>query len=464
MRRRQIDWFGVLAAGVLVTVCAQAPGQEVMTGQGLLAGEVTESSVILQTRLTLAESVLDGDVPGTRGVACFELATNELFRAATRTEWLNARAENDFIVKIKITGLQPGTLYYYRAWVGRHPKLAQTDVARAFKTLPGAESDAPVKFVVGGAMNYRALQQEIAALPMQGNARADLSMGYPALRTLYRVRPDFYVAAGNSVFYDEPATEESMRRQWHVQFVLPRVTQFFSIVPAYWMRALEFGSSRREEAHSNSGEEGQSLLTSAATDWSVIATRLFREQLPVTDPSATNAVTYRTHRVSRHLQLWLLDAWNHRESKKTLWGGAQREWLQRTLKESDAAFKVVVSPEPLIGVGGEEDKAHRQEREEFFTWLKENAIVPERVLFLSGGLPWQQQVAHALGYEELTCGPLHAEIAAPPAVSVAAKRLYASGRVQGGYLEITCRASELRAVFCDELGKVMREVVRSGVQ
>ena len=39
-----------------------------------MAGEVTETSVILQSRLTRSTELVDGDLPGSPGVARFELS------------------------------------------------------------------------------------------------------------------------------------------------------------------------------------------------------------------------------------------------------------------------------------------------------------------------------------------------------------------------------------------------------
>ncbi|MFC1573634.1 hypothetical protein ACFL30_00460 [Candidatus Latescibacterota bacterium] len=48
--------------------------------QGEMAGEVSQTGVILQSRLTAADAPVDGDVPGSPGAACFELSTVQDFR------------------------------------------------------------------------------------------------------------------------------------------------------------------------------------------------------------------------------------------------------------------------------------------------------------------------------------------------------------------------------------------------
>ena len=60
----------LVAAAVLAACGAAAPAVEIaMTnGQGEIAGEVTSTSVILQTRLTSKEGWVDGDLPGVDGL------------------------------------------------------------------------------------------------------------------------------------------------------------------------------------------------------------------------------------------------------------------------------------------------------------------------------------------------------------------------------------------------------------
>ena len=61
--------------------------------QGILAGEVTQTSAILQTRLTAVPELTNGDVAGAAGVGRFEVATNDTFRDARQTSWLSRSSE-----------------------------------------------------------------------------------------------------------------------------------------------------------------------------------------------------------------------------------------------------------------------------------------------------------------------------------------------------------------------------------
>ena len=84
--------------------------------QGQLAGEVSDHSVILQTRITSSNPLFDkswSGIPGLTGWACFEISTTPDFKESFRTPWIKAVPDYDYIIKTKVTDLQPGTRCYY---------------------------------------------------------------------------------------------------------------------------------------------------------------------------------------------------------------------------------------------------------------------------------------------------------------------------------------------------------------
>ncbi|MCK4447591.1 MAG: PhoD-like phosphatase N-terminal domain-containing protein [Candidatus Marinimicrobia bacterium] len=101
-----------------------------------MAGEVTQTSVILQSRLTHGDKLIDGDLPGHPGIVCFEISESESFEKSFKTDWVMATSENDFIIKIKVTGLNPGTRYYYRLLYGENSKSYRKGRTCGFRTWP----------------------------------------------------------------------------------------------------------------------------------------------------------------------------------------------------------------------------------------------------------------------------------------------------------------------------------------
>src|SRR5688572_13905341 len=106
--------------GAVLTASSIARGG-IFLAQGELAAEATTHSVLLQSRLTAIagpELAEDGDIPGAAGVAAFQWSESPALEDSHQTEWLEAQAERDFIVRAALRDLKPGTVYYYRLVYG----------------------------------------------------------------------------------------------------------------------------------------------------------------------------------------------------------------------------------------------------------------------------------------------------------------------------------------------------------
>ena len=441
-----------------VVSAVSAPAAEVHLAQGILAGEVTQTSAILQTRLTAVTELTQGDVAGAAGTGRFEIATNETFQDVRRTPWLTAAAQGDFILKAHVDGLRPATVYYYRVVYGPDSSHTRQSAVAQFKTLPAPQAAAPVNFILTSCLNYAFFHEGTKGQP--GYQGADRRLGYPALDAVLRLQPDFCIFDGDCVYYDHPVatrakTQVELRRKWHEQYVQQRFVKLFARVPTYW---LKDDHDYRMNDSDPSGDYEPSHALGIAT---------FREQVPVVNPATPNAVTYRTYRISRDLQLWFPEGRDYRSPnampdgpEKSIWGAEQRAWLQRTLKESDATFKILVSPTPLIGPddGSKKDnqvnpRGFRHEGEAFFAWLKDNGVAPGQFYVICGDRHWKYHSKHATGFEELSCGALNRENArlgrAPgdpkstdPQSEV--KQFYTDKQPSGGFLRIAVQPGSTR--------------------
>ena len=96
-------------------------------------------------------------------------------------------------------------------------------------------------------------------------------------------------------------------------------------------------------------------------------------------------MSYRTIRWGRDLQIWLTEGRDFRSPnkqadgpEKTIWGVEQKAWFQRTVKESDATWKVLISPTPLVGPDrrGKNDNhanaGYAHEGDELRAWIQAN--------------------------------------------------------------------------------------------
>lgn len=432
MRFLQFFWLGAVGLLVFANCETKAPVPAYL-GQGMMSGEVTDQSVILQTRLTASDTLIDRDVPGQTGVVKFVLGTEEqLSKPDVQTDWLPADSTADYIVKAKITGLQPDQRYYYRALYGTDPDHARESPAATFRTNPGPESAAPVSFVVVTGMNYYHFHYGNYHGPDRYQG-ADKHLGYPALEAIAKLSPDYFIGTGDNVYFDHPAkvdydralargkqplpglfdgeavtTEAGMRRKYHVQFVQPRFRDLFRQVGTYW----------EKDDHDYRLNDADPY-----TDFPLsheLGIKNFKEQLPVTDPADPDAVTYRTIRLSRDVQIWLVEGRDYRSAndapdgpQKTIWGEEQKAWLKRTLLESDATFKFLISPTPMVGPDDAYKKDNhvnpegfRYEGDQFFAWLKENDFLNKNFYVICGDRHWQYHAVHPSGFEEFSTGAL----------------------------------------------------------
>lgn len=473
---------GVVAA--LSAVCRDSVGAEIGHLQGEMAGEVTAHGVILQSRLTQSEIGADGDVPGAVGAARFEIAEDRGFDGARLTPWVRADAEYDYVVKTKISGLAPGTRYFYRLLFGPNREDVRRGPVRSFKTLGGREANEPTSFVVVTGMNYAFFHHGRNGKPETAYQGADKQMGYPALAAIRELKPDFFVGTGDNVYYDHPAkgraTEPiAMRKKWHEQFVQPRFVELFTDVPTYWEKD---DHDHRYNDNDNSGDKPPS---------SELGIRIFKEQVPITDPGDPDAVTYRTHRVSRLLQIWLVEGRDYRSPnkspdgpEKTLWGKTQRAWLQQTLLESDAPVKILISPTPLVGPDDAYKKDNhtnldgfRHEGAAFLAWARENGFLEKGLYFVCGDRHWQYHSIHPTGFEEFSTGALvdaNARMGVPPGgkkgtdPNAEVRQPYSSKEPSGGFLSVVVSpgqeegAPTVRFDFYDEKGQLLHRVAKPG--
>lgn len=454
---------------------------EIFNAQGEIAGEPTQTSILLQTRLTAISGPAtneDGDIPGAAGVARFEFGTNPNFQTTFLTPLLRADPEHDFIVRARLEGLEAGTTYVYRLLYGESETDLKKGPPRSFRTLPDPAADAAISFVMGSCQNYAFFMRGIRGDGVGAAPEADRSEGYPSYAAMLALHPDFFVGTGDIVYYDHPAktaarTLEELRKKWHEQFRLPRMTRFFSSTPAFWSK--DDHDFRFNDADLV-GEKKPLPKTGIA---------VFREQMPLLPAGDETSPSYRTRRVHRHLQLWFTEGRDYRSPNnlrdgpdKTIWGQAQREWLDRTLRESDARWKVIISPTPMVGPDSNRKadnhanlKGFRYEADDFFSGLKRDGV--ENVMIFCGDRHWQYHSIHPLGFEEYSCGALNDENAISGVKSGSPDSTDPQGIVRqpflypkptGGFLHIALNGGSravLKISFCDDLGTVAYSVEKS---
>ena len=469
----------VLTLGILALLAGLSPAvtlaADLYRAQGEMTGEVSTTSAIVQTRLTSVDRNVDGDVPGAPGVVRFEYADNGQFERSRLTPWDSARAESDYIVKAVLGDLKPATRYYYRVLHGVDRESTRTGPTCSFRTLQGAAGTDAVSFVVVTGMNYSSFH---GAKRTEKGPRPDRAAGYPSLKTMIGMDLDFFVGTGDNVYYDgkvfRATTLPDLRRKWHEQLVQSRYVKLFRNVPTYWEKD---DHDHRYNDCDRAGDREPSSELGIAT---------FREQVPVVDPADREAKTYRTYRVNRDLQIWLVEGRDYRDPNKmpdgpdkTLWGADQIAWLKTTLLESDATFRLLISPTPLVGPDDAykidnhtNHKGFRHEGRQFFKWVVEHNLHQEGLFTLCGDRHWQYHSKDPLGIEEFSCGALvdeNSRLGRKPGdpkstdPNAEVRQFYTQKEPSGGFLRVTVgpgrepATGSARFTFTDEYGEVLYE-------
>lgn len=492
----------ILLVAVLMVACKDETPPPHHLGQGLMAGEATATSVIVQARLTMHPELIQGYSPGQAGYGQFEIDTDPEFQNPSTSDQIKALPGNDFIVKYQFSDLEPGTHYYYRLRFGPETRPEKLSDTATFRTLPGIDSHAEVSFVAVTGMNYyhHYFGKYDSAAAYAGE---DKALGYPALSAIKALGPDYFIGTGDNVYFDHPnkknferavqdekhpapgyfdgkevTDEAGMRRKYHLQFSQPRFRELLSGLATYW----------EKDDHDYRINDSDPYTVFPISH--ELGIKNFKEQLPVTPPRMPDTPTFRTHRVNADLQIWLLEGRDYRSANdmqdgpdKTLWGKEQLEWLKSTLLASGATFKIIISPTPMVGPDDAyktdnhvNHEGFRHEGDAFYQWLNENAFTDKNLYLVCGDRHWQYHAMHPSGFEEFSTGALvdnnsrAGRLAGDPKSTdpdALIKQLYVQGSAEaatGGFLHVSVsRSTGAPAAtfrFYDEHGVLLYEAIK----
>ncbi len=437
---------------------AQPAGLPTHQAMGTRVGDVTATSAILWTRLTAATvrnnegqlikgraqdykadslpaptvpaEQLEGACPGAPGRVRVRYGTKPDLADAATTAWAEVTEATDFIHQFPLAGLKPDTAYHYETETTGADGRAHGAFRGQFKTAPKPESETNLRFCVMTCQGY----------PDRGHPEGHSI--YPAMLAL---APAFTCLTGDLVYYDNDmprATSPRLARyHWERMFSLPRLVEFNRNVGTYWLKddhdILNDDSWPGTEMGSLTFAEGQ---------------RIFRQQAPMSD-----GPSYRTFRWGRDLQIWLSDGRDFRSPNKmkdgpdkTIWGKEQKAWFQRAVKESDATWRVLISPTPIVGpdrVGKNDNHAnagYRHEGDELRAWLQAN--VPDNFFVICGDRHWQYHSVHPkTGLREFSVGAASDEHAGgTPGENPEYHRFH---RVKGGFLSASIQSAAGRSTI-----------------
>ena len=368
---KQNSVFCLLLTSILIVSCGKSNPVGPWFGNGIHNGWVDQSSVVIWTRLTenpdlnssgspflklkpkdrqrldtlrnrdsihsaqipegLGLEDMEGACPGMDGEVRLSYYPEGLEANQVQVFWKRVNPDKNFTVQWELEGLQPGTRY--RLLVESRnigERNIFTSLEGSFQTAPDKQSIRALKFCVVTCHDY---------------IRRDDSLGgHRIYQSMDSQDPDFLIHTGDIEYYDKEnpwaMTEELMRFKWDRLFALPFQRDFYNRHTTYFMK--DDHDVLRDDCHPG--------------DW--YGTVSFERGLDIFDKEQFpyKEKPYKTIRWGRDLQIWLMEGRNYRTSNhlpdgpdKTIWGKEQKEWLFSSLKNSNAAFKLVISSTPIIG-------------------------------------------------------------------------------------------------------------------
>ncbi|MFT5886148.1 MAG: alkaline phosphatase D [Arcticibacterium sp.] len=380
---------------------------------GFKIGDVTNSSATILTRLCKTpkpvavyherkESVfrhpidfdndmpiheMEGAVPGSSGQVRIEFISEDTLISI---DWEYVSTYKDFTIKRKIDGLLSNTHYSIILQGRKDVKSPITEIRGSFKTAPSANEEAPVFFTTSTCQYYWSFDDSLR--------------GFKIYDSMLKLNPAFHCQTGDYVYYDKPGplvnNVELARHKWHAMNSWPSLLDFYGKTPLYLQK--DDHDLLKDDAGPSSTPLGSLSYEDGLAVW--------REQAPI------KGTPYRTFRWGKDLQIWSVEGREFRSKNKTpdapdktIWGKEQIRWFKETIEASDATFKILVSPTPIVGPDRSKGKFDNHSNASFQTegmWLRKY-LADHNVFVINGDRHWQYvSVDPETGLWEFSQGPV----------------------------------------------------------
>ena len=349
--------FGHSACAPVVTAVDQETGLSL----DYVVGDVTSDGAIVWLRAEAATRV------------SIQYDTEPFLSQFSATDPIPVEADSDNTVQIQLEGLEPGTVYYYRAWIAGK----KTGPIARFVTAPRADDNAVVKFCFS----------------------ADSRESYKPFVIMDAIRaqrPDFFLHLGDTIYADRGGAARRLPEFWAKY----RANRDDAASQRCFLETSWYVVWDDHEVEDNYAP-GNPLAP--------IGRKAFLDYWPIRrNPNEPERI-YRSFRWGQALELFLLDARQYRDPKKgTMLGKEQKKWLLDGLSSSSALFKFVGTSVTMYGGGSDRWDGYPKERADILSFIAEKKI--RGVVFLSGDLHYcaVSTIPRGKGMKEITAGPLAA--------------------------------------------------------
>jgi alkaline phosphatase D len=427
---------------------------------GIASGDVTNNSAVVWSRAK------------DRALMHVQYDTDQSFSHA-KSKTLLVDKLTDFAGHIKLDSLSPDTIYYYRVWFSsasdsnnnttKSLSTRPDSMIGSFRTAPDHLTSKPISFVVGGDLGG------------QNYCRRDGTGGiqdYPIFSIMQSLSPDFFIFNGDQIYGDNACSingPSNVTGWTNIEGNFPSVTdnkvnwnnqtQLQDVYNKHWeynradphlqgvLRNISMYSQADDHEVVNDYGGKWSYWTNATKNRTgfpnVVKAGInaFFNFSPIDRNKAEPNRIYRSFHWGKNFDLFLLDMHSYRsrndlpdtvQNNKTLLGRDQLHWLEQSLLNSTATWKVISADVPATipncfnkqlgcdnwatnGTSATFKETFTRERSDFLRFLDDHNIKNLVVVATDVHFPINILVeddpnrdGHNLVYYELVSGPLSA--------------------------------------------------------
>ncbi len=308
----------------------------------------------------------------------------------SQTGWLDVDPKRDFTKQVVLKDLKPRQAYVLKIESQSLRGEAGQTLTGSFRTATGGTDSEPFRFVVSTCQSWKTRDKGTAGLQI-----------YDHMRIL---DPAFFVHLGDIVYYDKRSaggdvdarTPELARFHWNRWYGCSDVVKFHQQVPSFFIK----------DDHDTVTNDSAPGMRVGDLTWDK-GLSIFREQAPM------GALTYRSRRWSKDLHFWIVEGRDYRSpnempdsDRKSIWGVEQKAWFKNEVLASDAPFKILFSPTPVVGP----DRASKRDNHSNRNWTYEGDEIrtfcsANNVIVISGDRHWQyHSIDDQTGLHEFSSG------------------------------------------------------------
>jgi len=303
-------------------------------------------------------------------------------------DWQQVNPEADFTYQFELSRLSAGE--EYKLIVEASPinvYQVSASLEGKFKTAPSEDVCSDVNFIVTTGTSY---------------GDVDSDNGYKFYTSSLKLDPEFFVHTGDIVYYDGMGKTAGLARwHWDRMYSYQNNIDFHRQVASYFIKD-------DHDTWMNDCWPGQETKFMGEFTYEE-GTQIFLDEVPMGEK------TYRTIRWGKDLQIWLVEGRDYRSAnpspdgpQKTIWGKEQMDWFKTTVQQSDATFRILISPTPIVGPDrGNKNDNHanigfKHEGDQLRKFISEQ----KNMVTVCGDRHWQYISKDTeTGVVEFSCGP-----------------------------------------------------------